>query len=443
MNGRRKVATILAGAALAAITTITSVGATGNNLLVNGDLKPNTNGWDTIGPVEFETIPTIGGRLSNTKVALESSLGLASQCVPVDYPHGSYNFSGSLRIPEDQLRSGGAYVRVTLHGGADCKTGSVQSVLSDRIDATTGWDTFSLDVERTNDTPAGSALVALLVAKDSTERLFKKGVPFEVQFKQLSFTAVSRGDENPDDGDGPIGCVMFGGGACPGDDDKPDDGGPAVACTDECPDDDDDDAPWDGPIGCEVGTEGCPGENPHEPAVPVLPDTKEEPAVDPFFPDFPQDDEPDNGSVDAPAAPTQDSDDGSDGSHDTPANPGSPSTPGVPSTGGNSGNNGSQDKPASQDGASQDGKPQDKPTLETQTPDTTVNVATPTPPPPATGGDNPNDPATDLSNGEGDSSEVARSEDGDGAQLPIIGGSLAALVALLGLGIVLKRASRN
>jgi hypothetical protein len=82
------------------------------------------------------------------------------------------------------------------------------------------------------------------------------------------------------------------------------------------------------------------------------------------------------------------------------------------------------------------------PTL-ASTEDNTITVATPTRP--ATGGDNPDHPAEDLSSGEGDSAEVERSstDDSDGLPMPILGGGLAGLLALLGLGIVLKRAARN
>jgi hypothetical protein len=420
MNTRLRVWTILAGAAVAATSIFGgAANADEGNLLINGDIFPNTEGWREVGHADLESM-FIGraGHLSQTSLSVGEHDAWATQCVAIDDTR-QFQLAGETRVLPNQERGGHGGYKLVFFPGKTCVGVSVEVLHSQPLPTANSWKETNHVFARTKPEAAGSVSVGLVVTKHATDDEALKGERFTMAFRDLRLVGWDHVAPT----------------------------GPQDVCFDDCGPDLPPDLP---PAAC-IGL-GCPGEEPEKPDVPDGPHAAcfgcdgepdlplpvppvDQPAAQPE-PDFPlpagdePSDGPSNNTDDEPSAP-----DGPTGDHEPGNNNGLPSNDG--------------DKPA----------PQAQPTLEPQDPplpansdgtpmlvptkDTTINAATPTPPPPATGGDNPHDPAGDLSDGETDSTEVARSADGDSLPMPLLGGGITGLLALLGLGIVLKRAARS
>ncbi|MGE0599757.1 MAG: hypothetical protein AB7J35_11200 [Dehalococcoidia bacterium] len=396
MNTRLKVGTILAGAALAATSFAGAASAAGTNLLNNGALMPTTAGWAKIGEGTFTSAHFAGATLINTKDSMKESSVAAYQCVSLP-DNWTYTLKGTLRVAPDQERTGSAYVLASYFEKAGCSGANIDLHESEHFAETNGWTDITMKLHRTNGKKAKSMAVALFAEKDSTNRMMKKNKPFVAQFKNFELT-----------GDAPS-------------------GGP-FSCPPDCGESSEE------PPAPPVPPKDDPAPKPPvlQPKEPVVPDD-ETPVVEPVTPG---DDQPAEDPADTSGTPGATGDDQLDGDD---ANPGTTNDEpaGVPSMDepgpGSQPDDADTASPAKgEDGDPSDGTPAEHPTLEPQAPGGPFNSATPTPPPPATGGDNPLDPPGDFDSHDSQS-DAARNASQDDAGLPM---GLMSVLGIGGLGLL-------
>lgn len=386
MNARLKIGTILAGAALAITTIAGAVAAGPADVLPNGDFSSGTAGWNVIGDGTLTKPMVEGAQLANTydKIGQDSTV-TAYQCIPVKH-EAWYAFSGKLAIPEGQERTGSARYVFAFYPTNNCGGVALDVIQSQEWTSSLGgWRADSIQLDRTSEKTAYSMSIALVVKKDATSKLMKKGKPFVVNFDDL------RVREYLD-----------------------------VANDHDCP---------------------CVAPEPpaqDEPAGPVIqPPAQEEPAPEPETPAPAPDDQPVPGEP--VAEPTTDDNDstGTDDAGQTADDPVSvPAEPsGAPQQSDSNPATG-PDQPA----------PAAQPTLEPQPTDGTHVAHGPTPGAPATGGDSTAKPASGLSDSlnapEAVPALTAEPEGPDGIPLPLIAGGLLA-AAVVAIGIVLGRRYRQ
>ena len=198
MNIRRKLGTILAGAALAATTTLGVASADNGNLLENGDLMDSTIGWEVKGSGRFDTRVDATSELSaNAETKLRTQV-TAYQCIAAD-DDLRYTLEAEVRVPQGQERGGAGYITALFYDGDDCYGKILDAEMTRHFTTHEGWLDVRMEFGRTDThwQPARSLLIGLVVEKSPTKLEELVDQPFVVQFRMLELTASGADSEKP------------------------------------------------------------------------------------------------------------------------------------------------------------------------------------------------------------------------------------------------------
>ncbi len=151
--------------ATVSIMFLLSVGASGQNLLVNSDFDTDLTGWD--GRAEWDPADAFGSPSSGSATWINDFTAggamIVRQCVELDPWIEGYDLAAQNFIPSGQPGGGHSYLAVNFYSDSECNT-YTSSVYSSIFSAFDNWTLVNF----TGWTPSGAVSAQVVVANQKT-----------------------------------------------------------------------------------------------------------------------------------------------------------------------------------------------------------------------------------------------------------------------------------
>ncbi len=151
--------------ATASIMFLLSVGASGQNLLVNSDFDTDLTGWD--GPAVWDPADAFGSPSSGSATWINNFTAggstIVRQCVELNPWIEGYDFAAHVFIPSGQPGEGYTYLTIAFYSDADCTT----FLSAPGSSGFYGFDNWTL-MNSTGWTPNGAVSARVSVANQKT-----------------------------------------------------------------------------------------------------------------------------------------------------------------------------------------------------------------------------------------------------------------------------------